>query len=124
MMSSNTLIRKDDVLLLLEDMKSNAQKANECGGCEAELLQKVITAISTIPDAQPAKALHHDLAVLLSAYTGYLLTRDFGDVHAFIERTLDRPVFSHEMADEKVLEQIKAKLLPEITRLIEMEIRE
>lgn len=123
-MSSNTLIRKDDVLLILKDMKLNAKKANECGGCEAELLQRVITAVSSIPDAPPAKALHHDLAVLLSAYTGYLLTRDFGDVHVFIEKTLNRPVFDHELADEKVLEQIKAKLLPEITRLIEMEIRE
>lgn len=58
-------------------------------------------------------------ALLLSAYTGYLLVPDFSDVHEFCERILGRPIYTHEFVDEKILEEIKEKLKPEIMSMID-----
>lgn len=57
-------------------------------------------------------------AILLSAYTGFLLVPDFSLVHEFIEKTLGRPVWSHELASEKLFEEIREKLRPAINELI------
>lgn len=46
--------------------------------------------------------------VVLSAYTGILMC-DFAYVHAYIEQTLGRPVWVHEIADPKVMEEIHEK---------------
>ena len=61
-------------------------------------------------------------AVLVSAYTGTLLTNDFADVHKFCEELLERPIFTHELADEKVLKQIKEKCKPLILEMIGNEV--
>ena len=61
-------------------------------------------------------------AVLVSAYTGMLLTNDFADVHKFCEELLERPVFTHEFADKKVWEQIKEKCKPLILEMIGNEV--
>ncbi len=45
-------------------------------------------------------------AVILSAYTGVLMC-NFGDFHEYVEKIMDRPVFTHEMADREISEQIK-----------------
>lgn len=58
-------------------------------------------------------------ALLLSAYTGYLLVPDFSDVHEFCERILGRPIYTHEFVDEKIVEEIKEKLKPEIMSMID-----
>lgn len=63
----------------------------------------------------------HDEAVLVSAYTGYLLTKDFSDVHEFCEKVLGRPIFTHEFGIEETLEQIRAKLKPMILKMVEGE---
>lgn len=60
-----------------------------------------------------------DEALLLSAYTGYLLVPDFSDVHEFCERILGRPIYTHEFVDEKIIEEIKEKLKPEIMSMID-----
>lgn len=60
-----------------------------------------------------------DEALLLSAYTGYLLVPDFSDVHEFCERILGRPIYTHEFVDEKIVEEIKEKLKPEIMSMID-----
>lgn len=60
-----------------------------------------------------------DEALLLSAYTGYLLVPDFSDVHEFCERILGRPIYTHEFIDEKIVEEIKEKLKPEIMSMID-----
>jgi hypothetical protein len=57
-------------------------------------------------------------AILLSAYTGFLLVPDFSLVHEFVEKTLGRPVWSHELASEKLFEEIREKLRPQINELI------
>lgn len=53
----------------------------------------------------------HDRLVI-SAYTGFLMC-DFNELHKFIERTLGRPVFTHELAAPDVLKLIQEKLKPE-----------
>jgi hypothetical protein len=46
--------------------------------------------------------------IIVSAYTGYLMT-DFSKVHEYIEKKLDRPVWTHEMAFKSVQEEINEK---------------
>ena len=57
-------------------------------------------------------------AILLSAYTGFLLVQDFSDVHKFCEDTLGRPIWTHEFADEDAQKEIQDKLRPQIMKLI------
>jgi hypothetical protein len=47
-------------------------------------------------------------AAIVSAYTGILIGR-FSDLHRYIETLLDRPVFTHELADNSLFDKIKAK---------------
>ncbi len=44
--------------------------------------------------------------VIISAYTGILMC-DFQYVHEYIEQKLGRPVFTHELAEKSVWEEIK-----------------
>lgn len=60
-------------------------------------------------------------AILISAYTGFLLTKDFSDVHKFCEETLGRPIWSHEFAFEEVQQAIRDALRPQIIKMIEEE---
>ena len=61
-------------------------------------------------------------AILVSAYTGFLLTKDFSDVHKFCEDLLGRPIWTHEFASRTVQEEIKEKCRPLILAMIENEI--
>lgn len=63
----------------------------------------------------------HKEAVLVSAYTGFLLTKNFSDVHEFCEKLLGRPIFTHEFADQEVQEDISEKCKPMILKMIEGE---
>ena len=58
-------------------------------------------------------------AILLSAYTGFLLAPDFSEVHKFCEDTLGRPIWTHEFADRDVQNEIREKLRPKIIELIQ-----
>lgn len=60
-------------------------------------------------------------AVLISAYTGFLLTNDFADVHKFCEEVLGRPIFTHELASAAVQKEIHEKCKPLILDLIARE---
>ena len=44
--------------------------------------------------------------LIVSAYTGILMT-DFSDLHEFIEKKLGRPVWTHELANELVLKELR-----------------
>lgn len=44
-------------------------------------------------------------AAIVSAYTGYLIG-DFSVLHAYVEKIMKRPVFTHEMGNPKIMEQI------------------
>jgi hypothetical protein len=46
-------------------------------------------------------------AAIISAYTGVLIGK-FSDTHEYIERILKRPVFTHELGNKKIWEQIKS----------------
>ena len=62
-----------------------------------------------------------DVLVLLSAYTSYSFVPPgrTGDIHAKVEEALGRPVWTHEMADEKLWKEVRTALLPEVQKLIE-----
>ena len=66
----------------------------------------------------------HQEAVLVSAYTDFLLTKDFSDVHKFCEDLLGRPIWTHEFASKTVQEEIKEKCRPLILKMIENEVKE
>lgn len=55
-------------------------------------------------------------AAIISAYTGILLG-SFTDLHAYINEIMKRPVFTHEMADAAIQEQIKKAAKPDFLRL-------
>ena len=55
--------------------------------------------------------------VIVSAYTGYLLCDNFSDVHEYIEKVLNRPVWTHELADEKILKEIRKAVKPDLARI-------
>lgn len=54
--------------------------------------------------------------LIVSAYTGTLMC-NFHDLHEYIEKLLGRPVWTHELADEYVVEEIKAKSKEDFMRL-------
>lgn len=56
-------------------------------------------------------------SILISAYTGYMLTENFSDVHKLCEKVLGRPMFSHEFANEEVCAEIREKLRPILKEL-------
>ena len=54
--------------------------------------------------------------VIISAYTGYLMC-DFPDMHKYIEDKLGRPVWTHEMAEKSMLEEIRKAVYPDFVAL-------
>ena len=58
-------------------------------------------------------------AILLSAYTGFLLAPDFSEVHKFCEDTLGRPIWTHEFTDSCVQKEVQEKLHPQIMELVQ-----
>lgn len=46
--------------------------------------------------------------IIVSAYTGVLMC-EFSDLHKYIEEKLARPVYSHELANPAVTEEIRQK---------------
>ena len=57
-------------------------------------------------------------AVLISAYTGYLLAPDFSDVAEYCQKVLGRPIYTHEYADPDLHRELQDKLRPRIMDLI------
>lgn len=55
-------------------------------------------------------------AAIVSAYTGILLG-DMGDMCRFIDEIMGRPVFTHELADESIVKEIKEKSKPYFLKL-------
>ena len=47
-------------------------------------------------------------AAVIGAYTG-ILAGKFADMHEYIEAILGRSVFTHELASEEVVQEIKEK---------------
>lgn len=51
-------------------------------------------------------------AAIVSAYTGVMLGT-MGDMCEYIEEILKRPVFTHELANQKVVEEIRKASKPD-----------
>lgn len=56
-------------------------------------------------------------AAIVSAYTGILIG-EFSDLHEYIEKILDRPVFTHELSDKKLCVKIKEKSRQDFINII------
>lgn len=56
-------------------------------------------------------------AAIVSAYTGFLLG-DFGDLHAYIEEILERPVYTHELGRSEITHLIYEKAKPDFMSLV------
>lgn len=60
----------------------------------------------------------HKEAVILSAYTGFLLVRDFREVHRFCEKLLGRSIFTHEFANPAFIGKVQTKCRPLVEEII------
>lgn len=56
--------------------------------------------------------------LIVSAYTGVLMT-DFHDLCKFIEEKLGRPVWTHELTNELVVNQLKEAVKEDFLKLCE-----
>jgi hypothetical protein len=63
----------------------------------------------------------HNEAVLISAYTGFLLTQNLSDVRKFCEELLGRPIWTHELASDSLQKEIREKCKPMIIEMIKGE---
>ena len=61
-----------------------------------------------------------DDAILVSAYTGFLLTKDQAGLHKFIQATLGRQVYTHQFTDA-LFSELREKLQDQIVALVERE---
>jgi hypothetical protein len=55
---------------------------------------------------------------VVSAYTGVLMC-NFSDLHGYIEEILERPIWTHELAYEKIQDEIKEKSKKEFLEICE-----
>lgn len=47
-------------------------------------------------------------AAIVSAYTGYLIG-EYSDMQEYITDLMGRPIFTHELANDKLMKEIRAK---------------
>lgn len=64
----------------------------------------------------------HREAVILSAYTDRLLTKNIDDVRMFCEELLGRPLLEPELCDPDVRAEICEKCLPLVKEIVDQEI--
>ncbi len=57
-------------------------------------------------------------AAIISAYTG-VMVGDFGDMHKYIEEILERPVFTHELGSQVIVDLIKKKSKDDLLQIHE-----
>lgn len=57
-------------------------------------------------------------SLIISAYTGFMICKQFSDMHEFIEQVMERPVFTHEMGSEHFLKEVQERLKPQLIELI------
>lgn len=59
-----------------------------------------------------------DEKLIVSAYTGVLMC-DMGDLQEYIDGVLGRPVWTHELTDHEVMNEIKEKVKADFLALCE-----
>lgn len=57
--------------------------------------------------------------VIVEAYTGYCMTtgEERDELYKYIANAMGRPIFSHELADEEILSELRDKVKPDFIRL-------
>ena len=58
------------------------------------------------------KKLTKEQAAIIGAYTGFT-AGPFSDIHEYIEKIMGRPVFTHELADKDLFDEIREKAKPD-----------
>lgn len=58
-------------------------------------------------------------SLIISAYTGIMVCSDISELHAFIEKTLNRAVLTHEMSDKELWDELKVLLQDDLTGVID-----
>lgn len=64
------------------------------------------------------KRLTQEQALIVSAYTGFMFVQEFSSLHGFIEKVLGRPVYTAEMGDGKIFEELRKALGSEFKDLV------
>lgn len=57
--------------------------------------------------------------VIVEAYTGYCMTtgEERDELYKYIANAMGRPIFSHELADDETLSELRDKVKPDFIRL-------
>lgn len=55
-------------------------------------------------------------AAIIGAYTGYA-AGPFSDIHGYAERVLGRPIWTHEFASKRVVEELREAAKPDFLSL-------
>lgn len=57
--------------------------------------------------------------VIVEVYTGYVMTlgEERAEVNKYMEKIMGRPVFTHELANKKVQEELRNKAFPDFKAL-------
>lgn len=55
-------------------------------------------------------------AAIITGYTGFLLG-DFSDFHAYAEKVMKTPIFTHQFGNETFMSQLKEKIKPDFLAL-------
>ena len=56
-------------------------------------------------------------AAIIGAFTG-VLSGPFSDMHEYIENIMGRPVFTHEMGNDKIVAEIRKKSKPDFLAIV------
>ena len=63
-------------------------------------------------------AMTKEEAAIISAFTGRLIG-EFSDMHEYIEKVMNRPVWTHELADKSTMDEIRNAAKPDFINLHE-----
>ena len=61
--------------------------------------------------------LTREQAAIVGAYTG-VLSGPFSDMHKYVEKVMERPVWTHEMGDKAITTEIRAKSKPDFLAIV------
>jgi len=67
-------------------------------------------------DNDDPEAMTEREAAIITAFTGFALG-NFGEAQLYIEEILDRPVWTHQLGERKIWEEIKEKSRPDFLAL-------
>ena len=56
-------------------------------------------------------------AAVVAAYTGIMLGT-FSDFHEYAEKLMGRPIFTHEFANEELVQELQARAKPDFITLV------